>query len=289
MTIQEVIDKILAYHPAIMRYTGCDEFKCGDPSAECTGVVTAMDATVNVVKKAAELGANLIIVHEPTNYTSSDRPGWYEDFKNDVFAEKWRLLQEHGIAVWRDHDHLHMHQPDGIFSGVLKNLGWFDYAEVDTSMKMFAHFIVTLPEEKTTTLQALLLQLKNTIGMNGVRYIGPSDMPVRKLAIVGHLFPGSMKAKNHSGEFKEYSVEMIRYFEEQGVDVLLPGETIDWTVLNYVRDAVQLGQQKAVITLGHFNWEEMGMRYAKEWVQDLVGDSLPVTYVPTEDMYHYFT
>ena len=289
MTIQEVIDKILQYHPAIMRYTGCDEFKCGDPSAECTGIVTAMDATVNVVKKAAELGANLIIVHEPTNYTSSDRPGWYEDFKNDVFAEKWKILSDNGIAVWRDHDHLHMHQPDGIFAGVLKNLGWFDYAEVDTSMKMFAHFIVTLPEDRQTTLQALLSQLKNTIGMNGIRYIGPSDMPVRKLALVGHLFPGSMKEKNHGGEFKEYSVEIIRYFEEQGVDVLLPGETIDWTVLNYVRDAVQLGQNKAVVTLGHFNWEEMGMRYAKEWVQDLVGDALTVTYVPTEDMYSYYT
>ena len=98
MTIQEVIDKILQYHPAIMRYTGCDEFKCGDPSAECTGIVTAMDATVNVVKKAAELGANLIIVHEPTNYTSSDRPGWYEDFKNDVFAEKWKILSDNGIV-----------------------------------------------------------------------------------------------------------------------------------------------------------------------------------------------
>ena len=52
---------------------------------------------------------------------------------------------------------------------------------------------------------------------------------------------------------------------------------------------MQLGQNKAVVTLGHFNWEEMGMRYAKEWVQDLVGDALTVTYVPTEDMYSYYT
>ena len=55
MTIQEVINKVLAYHPKFMRYAGCDEFKCGCPEDECTGIVTAMDATVNVVKKAAEL------------------------------------------------------------------------------------------------------------------------------------------------------------------------------------------------------------------------------------------
>ena len=289
MTIQEVINKVLAYHPKFMRYAGCDEFKCGNPGDECTGIVTAMDATVNVVKKAAELGANLIIVHEPTNYTSNDRPGWNEDFRNEVYEEKARIMQEHGIAVWRDHDHLHAHQPDGIFTGVLKNLGWEEYAEVDTSMGMFAHFIVSLPQEKETTLRKLMKQLQETIGMNGVKFIGPSDMPVRKLAIVGHLYPmqGPKSEKNHAGLPKEYSVEIIRYFEEQGVDVILPGETIDWTVLSYVRDAVELGQNKAVVALGHFNWEEMGMRYAKEWVQQLVGPELPVTYVPTEDMWNY--
>ena len=67
MKIQEVIDRILAYHPTLIRYMGCDEIKCGDAEQECTGIVTAMDATVNVVKKAIELKANLIVVHEPTN------------------------------------------------------------------------------------------------------------------------------------------------------------------------------------------------------------------------------
>ncbi len=68
----------------------------------------------------------------------------------------------------------------------------------------------------------------------------------------------------------------------------MPGETIDWTVLSYVRDAVQLGENKAAIILGHYNWEELGMRYAQEWLQDLVGIGLPVTYVASEDMYRYY-
>lgn len=289
MKIREVIERVLAYHPALPDYAGCDGFKCGDPEAECTGVVTAMDATVNVVRRAIGLGANLILVHEPTNYTSADRPGWREDFKNDVYAAKARLLAEHGIAVWRDHDHMHFHRPDGIFTGVLKYLGWEDCAETDRSMGLYAHFLVTLPPERATTLKALLRQLRETIGLNGVRYIGPEDMPVRKLAIVGHLYPAPGREVNRAGFPKEYSVEIIRYFEEQGVDVILPGETIDWTVLSYVRDAVQLGQDKAVITLGHFNWEELGMRYAGDWLGALLGGEVPVTYVPTEDMFRYLT
>ena len=288
MKIREVIDSILRYHPALIRYMGCDEVKCGDPEQECTGVVTAMDATVNVVRKAVELKANLIVVHEPTNYTSADRPGWNEDFENQVFREKEKLLEDNHIVVWRDHDHMHAHQPDGIFAGVLKYLGFEEYAEVDRSMGMYAHFIVTLPEDRQTTLKKLMTQLKETIGLNGIRYIGPEDMPVRKLAVVGHLNGGPSREKNKAGLPKEYSVEIIRYFEEQGVDVILPGETIDWTLLSYVRDAVQLGQNKAIITLGHFNWEELGMRYAKEWIETLLDGAVSVTYVPTEDMYQYY-
>lgn len=281
MKIREVIEKILDYHPRFPAdYDGCDQFKCGDPEKECTGIVTAMDATVNVVKRAAELGANLIVVHEPTNYTSLDRPGWNEDFKNDVYDEKAELLKKHGIAVWRDHDHMHAHDPDGIFTGVLKYLGWEKYAQVDRSMGMYAHFIVTLPEP--TTLKALLKQLRDTIGLSGARWVGPGDMPVRKIAIVGHLFPAGDSEK-------EYGVQIIRYFEEQDVDVILPGETIDWTVLSYIRDAAELGQNKAAVILGHFNWEELGMRWCREWLTCLLGGALPVTYVPSGDMYRYFT
>ena len=42
-----------------------------------------------------------------------------------------------------------------------------------------------------------------------------------------------------------------------------------------------------MIHLGHMNWEELGMKYAQEWISGLVDNKRPVTYVPSEDMYHY--
>ena len=286
MTIQNVIDRILAYHPPAEGYRGCDGFKCGYPEDECTGIVTAMLATPDVIREAIRLHCNLIVVHEPTNYTSADLPGWEEDFPNHVYAEKMRLLNEHRIAVWRDHDHMHMHRPDGIFTGVLRYMGWEPWAVTDRSMGMFSHFIVTLPSP--TTLRELMRSLQETIGIRGIRYIGPADMAVRKLAIVGHLYPAPVPPDAEDEKPREYSVQIIRYFEEQQVDVILPGETIDWTVLSYVREAVQQGKNRAVISLGHFNWEELGMRYAREWLQPLVGSTLKVTYVPSGDMYNCF-
>ena len=285
ITIREVVDRILAYHPALDSYHGCDDYKCGDPDAVCTGVVTTMSATVSIVRQAAKLGANLIVVHEPTNYTSADLPGWRGGFSNHVFDEKMKLIRDHGITIWRDHDHMHAHCPDSIFTGVLRYMGWEPYTVANTGMKPFGHYLVTLPE--TILLGDLIRRLKDTIGLNGVRYIGREEMAVRRLAIVGHLYPIPYPGKNADGTEKEYSTEVIRCFEEQGADVILPGETVDWTVLSYIRDAVQLGENKAAIILGHYNWEELGMRYAREWLQELLGDTVRVFYLFGGDMYRY--
>lgn len=283
MKNREIVEKILSYHPHIPNYHGCDSWKAGDPEAECTGIVTALVPTVNVIRKASALGANLLIVHEPTFYTSQDGPGWFEDFPNRVYAEKRQLLEESGIAIWRDHDHMHFHQPDSIFTGVLKGLGWEDRAHVDHSTGCYAHYLVNLPE---MTLEALCHHLMHAIGMNGLRYIGKPDMPVRTVALVGHLFPEDHGLKHRDGSPAEYSVQVIKVLEEQA-DVIIPGEVIDWTVLSYVRDAVQQGRNKAVINLGHLNWEELGMQYAAEWIGRLVDRQVNVTYVPSEDMYQF--
>lgn len=284
MTNRQVVDKILGYHPQFPpTYSGCDDWKCGDPDAECTGVVTAMSATIHVIRKAIALGANLIIVHEPTFYTSQDGPGWFEDFPNSVYEEKRKLLDDHGITVWRDHDHMHAHQPDGIFTGVIRYLGFESTLTVDRDTGLFAHFLVRFPE---MTVRQLCQYVMEKIGINGVRYIGDPEAKVSSMALVGHLYPMPCRKKRKDGSELEYSVSIIDTLEQK-VDVIMPGETIDWTVLSYVRDAVQLGKNKAMLSIGHYNWEELGMRYAQDWLRELVDGEVSVTYVHSEDMYNY--
>ena len=77
MKIQQVIDRILAYHPALPAgQPTCDGFKSGDPNAECNGIAVSVLASVQVIREAAKLGANLLIVHEPTFYTHMDPTDW---------------------------------------------------------------------------------------------------------------------------------------------------------------------------------------------------------------------
>ncbi len=286
MKNKEVIEKILQYHPPMAGYEGCDGYKSGDPDAECTGVVCALVPTVEVIRKAAALGANLIITHEPIYYMTPDFPQWRGPFENRVYEEKRAILQEKGITVWRDHDHIHVHQPDGIFTGVLKYLGWEDYYRPDTAgIPMF--YPCHLPE---TTVGELRQYLMEKLHLNGLRYIGDPGAKVSCVGLCAHLYPGGFcpQQGGDSEVYADYATLLMGEMEkENGIEVLIPGEIIEWDILSYIRDAVALGKNKACMNIGHFNLEELGMRYMADWLPGLLDSALPVTYVPTGDIFRY--
>lgn len=285
MKNRDVINRILAYHPDIPGYAGCDGFKCGDPDAECTGIVSALVPTVDVIRKTVELGCNLLITHEPIYYQTPDFPEWRGPFPNKVYDEKLELLNRHGITVWRDHDHIHMHQPDGIFTGVLKYLGWESYYRPDKTQLPFV-YQCDIPE---TTIADLRLFLMEKLHMNGLRYIGRAEDRITRVGLCAHLYPGAFGPVEIGEEtYMDYSTMLIGEMEkENGIQVLIPGEIIEWDILSYIRDAVSLGEAKACMNIGHFNLEELGMRYAADWISELMEKRIPVHYVQTGDIFRY--
>ena len=107
------------------------------------------------------------------------------------------------VTVWRDHDHLHAHRPDGIFTGVIRYLGWEPYFDPAAQDVPFS-FRFTLPE---TTVAGLAAELRAKLGMNGLRFVGDPDAKIRNVAIVGHLFPGGFDERTEAdgtvvGEFR---------------------------------------------------------------------------------------
>lgn len=283
MKISEVIDKILDYHPHLENYQGCDEYKCGDPEQECTGIVSALVPTVEVIRKAAALGCNLIIAHEPISYQTPDFPEWKGRFPNRVYEEKQQLLKETGIVVWRDHDHMHAHQPDSIFTGVIRCMGWEEYYQPSEGIFTYKF---SLPE---TTVSELAQYIKQKLNLNGLRYMGNDSDRISKVAMVGHLYPNSFfpDGMDADGYYHDYSMEIIRQMEDGSIQAIIPGEIIEWTALSYIRDAVAEGKPMACYNIGHFAWEELGMKYAADWIRELVGKAVPVFYIPTGDAFSY--
>ena len=188
MKNSDVINKILKYHPQFPgNYAGCDGYKFGDPNAECNGIATALVPTVDVIRRTGELGCNLLVVHEPIFYSTEDYPDWRAGGKNSVYEEKKALLDKYGITVWRDHDHMHAHNPDSIFTGVIKYLGWENYyiPSEKSSIKVPLGYLFELPE---TTVKELGQYLEDKLAMNGLRTLEIRRIKSAKLPLSGIFF-----------------------------------------------------------------------------------------------------
>jgi putative NIF3 family GTP cyclohydrolase 1 type 2 len=120
-TIQDTIDRILAVAAVDPLPQTSDTIKTGDPTQPLTGIVTTFLATGAVIARAADLGANLIITHEPTFYTHEDATDWLHD--DPVYQAKRQLIDAHNIVIWRFHDYWHLTRPDGIMVGLAQRLG----------------------------------------------------------------------------------------------------------------------------------------------------------------------
>ena len=73
----------------------------------------------------SNLGANFIITHEPTWFSGADDTEWL--LNDPVYLEKKKMIEEHHIAIWRFHDHMHMSSEDGISRGFDEELDWGKY------------------------------------------------------------------------------------------------------------------------------------------------------------------
>ena len=72
LTAQAIVDRIKAHIGVEWRNDDVDTFKAGDPSTVVTGVVTTSMATLDVLQKAVQAGANFIITASPTFYSRAD-------------------------------------------------------------------------------------------------------------------------------------------------------------------------------------------------------------------------
>lgn len=273
MKISEVIEKLKAFHPPIDETHTTDVVKYGDPEQDCSGIVITCFASVHVIREALRLGANFIIVHEPLFWTHEDETAWLEN--STVFKEKTALLEDGQIVVWRDHDHIHGGDPghdlkhmDYIFYGIMKELGWEDY-KLDYPNKPL---LFKIPE---TDAESLGRELIEKIGLKGLRILGDRHAKVSKVFLCEHIREQDPEEK-----------EKILKTEWEDIDALIPLEIIDWTLPAFVRDCSQLGHPKVMYNIGHFNLEELGMKYMSHYLPRLVGD-IPVHYVSSGDAYDF--
>lgn len=259
-TIRSVIKTILNAVPGSITEETVDTFKAGDPSQAVTGIVTTFLASQAVLQKAVELGANLVITHEPTFYNHLDQVDWLEN--DPVYQAKLRFITENNLAIWRFHDNWHIHHPDGLITGIVNDLGWQIYADAETPE------LFHLPP---VSLKQLALTIKDRLGIRTLRTIGDPELVCRRAGIL----VGAWGGVNH-----------INFLGKVRPDVLIVGEIAEWETSEYVRDANTQGARLGLIIAGHANSEEPGMKYLVEWLQPRL-PGIPIYHVPVTDAFTF--
>ena len=214
----------------------CDTCKAGDPERDVTKVAVTMFATPDVIRQAADWGAELLITHEPTYHT-------IEDIAVDetVDLEKKELLDKTGMVLFRLHDHPHYTAPDLIAAGELEKLG------LEGRMEYTEFFdCARLHLDKPVTPVELAGILEQRLGIKHPRICGVRNLPC-------HVITGMFGAPGNSPILDE--------LQRKESEIVLAGETCEWLVGEYARDAAQLGHKKALILMGHVGSERDGMEY----------------------------
>ena len=250
MTAQEIFERLLDQSAERWEVT-CDGLIAGDANKSVSRIGTCFKLTAELIDLAKARNIDMIITHEPTFGGG--------DLRENAFGldgEKWRLLDESGIVVYRFHDHAHNTRPDYIHAGFIDRLQLPIAKKYDNESLGVSRYELSEP----TTTRRLAEHIKARMSLPMIRAVGNADAPVRTVC----LGLGSVGLKQ------------FHYLIDPGCDLFITGEAGEVRVCEYVRDACYFGHQKSVLMLGHCTAEYDGMRLLAE---KLTADGLSAEYL----------
>src|SRR5262249_41654144 len=146
-----------------------DRIIAGEADTPVKGIATTMMATLDVIQRAAAGGRNMVITHEPTFYSHEDTVDRLkEDF---TYQFKSDFIRKNRVVVFRFHDHWHAHRPDGIATGMARELGWEKNADAQNP-RLFAF--------PTMALARLAKEMETRLKIRTIRVVGDPSLPVQK-------------------------------------------------------------------------------------------------------------
>lgn len=245
MTAREIIEIIAKSSPVEGRT--CDTFKSGNPDKEVKKVAVSMFATVDIIRKAKEWGADMLVVHEPTYYQHYE-----EDIGSRIAEKKRKIVEESGLIIYRYHDHPHAgsRESDMIIDGGMRALGLEGKLEKLPNLATFR-----LTTDEPITARELAERMEKDLGLSFVRVAGETEYASRNLALCFGTPPG-----------------MDDVIEDESLDIIMTGETCEWGMAERIRDAVSMGMHKSLIVMTHIGSEREGMKLFVERFSKLFSD-----------------
>ncbi|MCB1020087.1 MAG: Nif3-like dinuclear metal center hexameric protein [Bryobacterales bacterium] len=246
---------------------GNDGFKAGAPDTPIRGIATTAMATVDVLRRAAGAGANLIVTLEPTFFGRNDGPAppappgaraFPALRENDpVYRAKKKLIEHRGLVVFRLHDNWLAQKRAEMTAGLAESLGWGERRLDDA-----------LYEIPATSAEEAVAHVRAKLGLRGgLRAVGDRKATVRRVL----LYPGFLDAQTMWKRYRD-------------ADLTLAGEVREWENTCYAADAFTAGEKRALVTIGRVASQDPGMRRCAEWLATVLPET-PVRSIPAGDLY----
>lgn len=251
-TAGQIVERIKQNVGAPSRTQTVDGIVAGSADTPVKGIATTMMATLDVIQRASAAGKNMVITHEPTFWLHQDSTDGLADdptlqFKND-------FIRKNNVVVFHFHDHWHDRKPDGIATGMKRELGWEKNVDPQNERRF------TFPG---VPLSRFAGDIQKKLNIRTMRVVGDPKLAInRVVASWGY-------ASRDPG---------IKLLAKPDVDALIVGEAREWELVEYAQDAISSGQKKALLLLGHVVSEQAGMKYCAEWLTTFISD-VPVEFV----------
>jgi putative NIF3 family GTP cyclohydrolase 1 type 2 len=278
LTARELLERITAQIGVPWKPDTVDGLKIGDPSTVISGVATSAMASLGVLRRAVEAGANVVITSQPTFYAKADTrtppaprgPGGGPPATapappsppgppDAVYEAKNAFIDRHKLVIIRLNEHWKLREPDPQAIGLAQAMGWTKH-QVAADARRY-----DLP---AVTVEALVAALHKTLGVSGgLRIVGDARTSLRRIGVL----PGSTPI--------QASLKLL-----PEVDAIVAGEVREWESVEYARDQVAAGHRKALILIGRISSEDPGMRVCADWLKSLV-PGLPVRHIAVGDPY----
>ena len=284
ITAQQIVSRIQQKLGLGWKDSSVDTFLAGKQDSEVKGVVTTFAPSLEVLRKAAASGKNMIISRESPFWaraaaqrrpgTGGTGPGGNGGAaggaadqgaleKDPVFRMKRDYIASNNLIVYRFFENWNARQPDAQLQALAKALGWEKYYKPSGGQPWATNngFFAIPP----ATLKETAQSIKKTLKMKSIRAGGDPDIRVTKAALSHGMY---------------WIADLQKLLAEPGVDLIVMGEPQWENELSlYNFDLHAAGQKKGMIVLGQEVSEEPGCGEMAEWLKSFISE-VPVEWIP---------
>lgn len=166
----------------------------GNPDADVSLVLVALDATEEVVEEAVEMGAGMIVTHHPIIFSPIKRLAWANRQQRTIA----KAIQA-GVALYAAHTNLDSAPMEGISHLLGRRLGLVEESLLEPSKEegVGIGIVGVLPESMSAV--DFLARVKSELGIKALRHSAVRVESVSRVAICSGSGGGLISAAEAAG------------------------------------------------------------------------------------------